>query len=82
MKADEAIESLSMGFLPATGLAGKTGDLVQAACLAAPPRTLAEALKDLLQRGAGWVARYRQGAAALHSAYPGIEVSDRLASAV
>jgi hypothetical protein len=43
---------------------------------------LAEALKDLLSRGKGWVARYKQGAAALHKAYPELEVSARLAAAV
>jgi hypothetical protein len=62
-------------------------DLAQAACLAAwlwdhRREALAEALKDLLARGKGWVARYRQGAAALHAAYPEIEVSARLATAV
>lgn len=62
-------------------------DLAQAACLAAylwdhRREPLAEALKDLLGRGKGWVARYRQGAAALQKAYPQIEVSARLASAV
>lgn len=62
-------------------------DLAQAACLAVylwehRREALAEALKDLLARGKGWVARYRQGAAALHKAYPEIEVSARLASAV
>jgi hypothetical protein len=179
VKTDEAIESLSMGFLPVTGLSGKTGgayliprepefrldfltplhrggdapyvhpqlnvtlqplpfmeyslekfeqavlfcnegsvlvnvpsperyalhkllvygeragsfraksrkDLAQAACLAAwlwdhRREALAEALKDLLARGKGWVARYKQGAAALHTAYPQIEVSARLATAV
>jgi len=34
-----------------------------------------------LSRGKGWVARYKQGAAALHKAYPEIEVSERLATA-
>jgi hypothetical protein len=179
VKTDEAIESLSMGFLPVTGLSGKTGgayliprepefrldfltplhrggdtpyvhpqlnvtlqplpfmeyslekfeqavlfcnegsvlvnvpsperyalhkllvygeragsfraksrkDLAQAACLAAwlwdhRREALAEALKDLLARGKGWVARYKQGAAALHTAYPQIEVSARLSTAV
>jgi hypothetical protein len=179
VKTDEAIESLSMGFLPVTGLSGKTGgayliprepefrldfltplhrggdapyvhpqlnvtlqplpfmeyslekfeqavlfcdegsvlvnvpsperyalhkllvygeragsfraksrkDLAQVACLAAwlwdhRREALAEALKDLLARGKGWVARYRQGAGALHRAYPEIDVSARLASAV
>jgi hypothetical protein len=62
-------------------------DLAQAACLAAylwdhRREALAEALQDLLSRGKGWVARFKQGAAALHKAYPDIEVSARLASAV
>jgi hypothetical protein len=62
-------------------------DLAQAACLAAylwdhRREALAEALKDLLSRGKGWVARYKHGAAALHRAYPQIEVGARLASAV
>jgi len=62
-------------------------DLAQAACLAAwlwdhRREALAEALKDLLARGKGWVARYKQGATALHAAYPQIEVSARLATAV
>jgi hypothetical protein len=61
-------------------------DLAQAACLAAylwdhRREALADALKDLLSRGKRWVARYKQGAAALHKAYPGIEVSARLATA-
>ena len=61
-------------------------DLAQAACLAAylwdhRREALADALKDLLSRGKGWVARYKQGAAALHKAYPEIEVSARLATA-
>ena len=61
-------------------------DLAQAACLAAHlwdhrREALADALKDLLSRGKGWVARYKQGAAALHKAYPEIEVSARLATA-
>lgn len=62
-------------------------DLAQVACLAEylwdhRREALADALKDLLSRGKGWVARYKQGAAALHRAYPQIEVSARLASAV
>jgi hypothetical protein len=62
-------------------------DLAQAACLSAylwdhRREALAEALQDLLSRGKGWVSRYKQGAAALHKAYPEIEVSARLASAV
>lgn len=62
-------------------------DLAQAACLAAylwdhRREALAEALQDLLSRGKGWVSRYRQGAAALYKAYPHLEVSARLASAV
>jgi hypothetical protein len=62
-------------------------DLAQAACLAAylwdhRREALAEALQDLLSRGKGWVSRYKQGAAALHKAYPEIEVSARLASAI
>jgi hypothetical protein len=62
-------------------------DLAQAACLAAylwdhRREALAEALQDLLSRGKGWVSRYKQGASALHKAYPDIEVSARLASAV
>jgi hypothetical protein len=61
-------------------------DLAQAACLAAylwdhRREALAEALQDLLARGKGWVARYRQGAAALQRAYPELEVAARLASA-
>ena len=61
-------------------------DLAQAACLAAylwdhRREALADALKDLLSRGKRWVARYKQGAAALHKAYPEIEVSARLATA-
>jgi hypothetical protein len=43
---------------------------------------LAEALQDLLSRGEGWVSRFKQSAAALHKAYPEIEVSARLAGAV
>ena len=62
-------------------------DLAQAACLCAylwdhRREALAEALTDLLSRGKGWVTRFRQGAAALHKAYPEIQVSARLASAV
>ncbi len=62
-------------------------DLAQVACLAAylwdhRREALAEALQDLLSRGKGWVVRYKQGAAALHKAYPDIEVGARLASAV
>jgi hypothetical protein len=62
-------------------------DLAQAACLAAylwehRREALAEALSDLLSRGKGWVARYRQGAAALHKAYPDLEAALRLATAV
>lgn len=62
-------------------------DLAQAACLAAylwdhRREALAEALQDLLSRGKGWITRFRQGAAALHKAYPEIEVSARLATAV
>lgn len=62
-------------------------DLAQAACLAAylwdhRRSALADALKDLLSRGKGWVARYKQGAAALYKAYPQLEVSARLATAV
>ena len=61
-------------------------DLAQAACLAVylwdhRREALADALKDLLSRGKGWLARYKQGAAALHKAYPEIEVSARLATA-
>lgn len=59
----------------------------QAACLAAyrweqGREALAEALTDLLSRDKGWVSRYRQGAAALRSAYLELEVSARLAIAV
>jgi hypothetical protein len=66
--------------------AKSTKDLAQAACLAAylwdhRREALADALKDLLSRGKGWVSRYKQGAAALHKAYPQIEVSARLATA-
>jgi hypothetical protein len=62
-------------------------DLAQAACLATylwdhRRDALAEALTDLLSRGKGWVARYKQGAAALHRAYPQLEVSAKLAGAV
>ena len=62
-------------------------DLAQAACLCAylwdhRREALAEELQDLLSRGKGWVARYKQGAAALHKAYPELEVAVRLASAV
>jgi hypothetical protein len=67
--------------------AKSTKDLAQAACLVAylwdhRREALADALKDLLARGKGWVARYKQGAAALHKGYPEIEVTARLASAV
>jgi hypothetical protein len=62
-------------------------DLAQAACLAAylwdhRREALAEALQDLLARGKGWVARYRQGAGALLRAYPQLEAAARLATAV
>jgi hypothetical protein len=62
-------------------------DLAQVACLAEylwdyRREALADALKDLLSRGKGWVARYKQGAAALQRAYPQIEASARLATAV
>lgn len=62
-------------------------DLAQVACLAAylwdhRREALAEALKDLLSRGKGWVARYKQGAAALLKAYPDLEIAARLATAV
>ncbi len=78
---------LVFGERPGALRAKSNKDLAQAACLTAylwdhRREALAEALKDLLRRGKGWVARYRQGAAALHRAYPGIEVSARLASAV
>jgi hypothetical protein len=43
---------------------------------------LADALKDLLSRGKGWVTRYKQGAAALLRAYPDLEVAARLATAI
>jgi hypothetical protein len=62
-------------------------DLAQAACLAAwlwehRREALADALKDLLSRGKGWVTRYKQGASALHRAYPDLEVGLRLATAI
>ena len=67
--------------------AKSTKDLAQAASLAAylwdhRREALADALKDLLSRGKGWVSRYRQGATALHRAYPQLEVTARLATAV
>lgn len=62
-------------------------DLAQAAALADwlwdhRREALAGALTDLLSRGKGWITRFRQGAAALHKAYPDIEVGARLATAV
>jgi hypothetical protein len=62
-------------------------DLAQAVCLAAflwehRREALAEALQDLLSRGKDWVARYKQGAAALLKAHPDLEVVARLASAI
>ena len=62
-------------------------DLAQSARLCAylwdhRREALAVALQDLLSRGKGWVSRYKQGAAALHKAYPELEVTARLATAV
>lgn len=62
-------------------------DLAQAAALGSylwehRREALAEALQDLLSRGKAWVARYKQGASALHRAYPALEVGARLATAV
>jgi hypothetical protein len=78
---------LVFGERTGTFRAKSSKDLAQATCLCAylwdhRREALAEALKDLLSRGKGWVSRYKQGAAALHKAYPQIEVSARLASAV
>lgn len=42
--------------------------------------SLEEALDDLLSRGRSWRARFRQGAAALHTAYPALEAATALAS--
>ena len=77
---------LVFGERTGTFRAKSSKDLAQAACLCAylwdhRREALAEALKDLLSRGKGWVSRYKQGAAALHKAYPEIEVSARLANA-
>ena len=78
---------LVFGERTGTFRAKSSKDLAQAACLCAylwdhRREALAEALTDLLSRGKGWVSRYKQGAAALHRAYPDLEVSARLASAV
>lgn len=78
---------LVFGERTGTFRAKSSKDLAQAACLCAylwdhRREGLAEALKDLLSRGKGWVSRYKQGAAALVKAYPDLEVSERLASAV
>lgn len=50
-------------------------DLIQAACLLNflwdhRRHSLEEALADMLKRGKGWHSRLRQGASALHKAYP------------
>lgn len=78
---------LVFGERTGTFRAKSSKDLAQAACLCSylwdqRREALAEALTDLLSRGKGWVSRYKQGAAALHRAYPDLEVSARLASAV
>ena len=78
---------LVFGARTGTSRVKSSKDLAQAACLCAylwdhRREALAEALKDLLSRGKGWVSRYKQGAAALHKAYPTLEVGARLASAV
>jgi hypothetical protein len=78
---------LVFGERTGTFRAKSSKDLAQVACLCAylwdhRREGLAEALKDLLSRGKGWVSRYKQGAAALVRAYPDLEVSERLASAV
>jgi hypothetical protein len=58
-------------------------DLMQAACLLNflwdhRRHSLEEALSDILTRGKGWHARLKQGAAALHKAYPELPVGVRL----
>jgi hypothetical protein len=61
-------------------------DLMQSACLLNflwdhRQDSLEEALSDILTRGKGWLARLKQGAAALHKAYPKLAVGARLVEA-
>ena len=61
-------------------------DLAQAACLLSflsdhRPETLEEALADMLARGKGWLTRLRQGARALHKAYPELGIGEMLLDA-
>lgn len=62
-----------------------TKDLAQAACLLSflwdhQRQTLDESLADMLIRGKGWLARLRQGATALHKAYPELPAGEWLMS--
>lgn len=61
-------------------------DLMQSACLLSflwdhRRDALEEALADMLTRGKGWQARLKQGAAALHKAYPPLPASGWLVAA-
>lgn len=61
-------------------------DLMQSACLLGflwdhRRDALEEALSDMLTRGTGWRARLKQGAAALHRAYPELAAGARLVEA-
>ncbi|WHZ12917.1 MAG: hypothetical protein OJF60_003358 [Burkholderiaceae bacterium] len=61
-------------------------DLMQSACLLGflwehRHDSLQETLSDILTRGKGWHARLKQGAAALHKAYPDLPAAARLVEA-
>lgn len=63
-----------------------TKDLTQAACLLSflwdhRRETLDESLADMLTRGKGWLARLKQGAMALHQAYPELPAGEWLTNA-
>lgn len=75
---DEAISSLNMGFLPVSGLDGKTGGAYLWDHRREP---LDEALADLLSRGKGWTSRFKQGVQALNKAYPELAPGKMLLSA-
>lgn len=67
--------------------AKSTKDLAQAACLLSflwdhRRDNLDASLADMLTRGKGWVARLKQGAIALHKAYPDLPAAAWLQTAV
>lgn len=66
--------------------AKSTKDLAQAACLLSflwdhRRETLDESLADMPTRGKGWLARLKQGALALHKAYPELPAAEWLLNA-